>query len=167
MTTITNTPQFFTGKRVEQILDNYFRRGGFIIEPTSRLEEQVLCLGDRRFTSTTGESFYVEYKSGIQTFYTGNIFLETVSVDSVNKPGWVYTCQAELIFYAALLNQKILIFDPATLRAEIEALKARFGEVKTSKNQNRGYNTHGVLVPLDYAEKHLAKLIIRLAGVPS
>lgn len=161
--TITNTAQFYTGKRVEQTLDDYFRGAGFVIEPTTRHEERVLCLGDRKFTAPTGQTFHVEYKSGIQTFYTGNVFLETVSVDTTNfKRGWVYTCRADLIFYAALLNQKILVFEPARLRAEIEALKARFRETKTSKNQNKGYNTHGVLVPLDYAENHLTEKIIHI-----
>ena len=156
---VTDTVQFKTGKQVEAYLDQFFRARGFLIEPTTPNQERALCLGDRRFTK--GEnSFFVEYKSGIQTGYTGNIFLETVSVDSVSKPGWVYTCLADFIYYAALLNGKILVFRPEKLRQEIDDLKLKFREKKTSKGQNQGYDTHGLIVPLAYAERHLADLVI-------
>ena len=78
-------------------LDHFFSEKGFHIQNTTPHEERVLCLGDRWFTSPRGQRFSVEYKSGIQTFYTGNMFLETISVDMSNKPGWVYTCQADQI----------------------------------------------------------------------
>lgn len=143
-------------------MDEYLCGQGFSIRQTTPHEERVLCLGDREFTRA-GRSFFVEYKSGIQTFYTGNVFLETISVDTGNKkPGWVYTCRADFIYYACLLNGKILVFLPDHLRAVIEGLKLKFREVPTGKGQNSGYNTHGLIIPLDYAEKHLAKEIIRL-----
>jgi len=152
--------QFKSGKNVEAFLDDFFRYRGWTVEPTSAHEEQVLHLGDRRFTRD-GDTWLIEYKSGVQTFYTDNVVRETISVDSEGKPGWVYTCKADYMFYAALLNDKILVFDPEKLRAEIDGLKARFKEVKTSNNQNKGYNTHGVIVPLDYAEQFLAEQVIR------
>lgn len=132
--------------------------------PTTAHEERTLCLGDRHFEKD-GIAYLVEYKSGAQTFYTGNVFLETISVDSEGIPGWVYTCRADYIFYAALLNHEILIFEPDDLRAKIDMLKTMFREVRTSKGQNDGYDTHGVIVPLPYAETHLAKKIIRTAEV--
>lgn len=152
------TAQWVSGQSVEKFLDSFFRREGFEIDFVTAHEERVLYLGDRKFTKD-GKSYFVEYKSGIQTFYTGNVFLETVSVDSDNRPGWVYTCQADFIAYGAILNKKILIFTPDKLRLEIERLKSRFPEVKTGKNQNKGYNTHGVIVPLDYAEKNLSEKV--------
>ena len=156
-----DTEQFKNGKQVEIWLDQFFRARGFIIEQTTAHQERVLYLGDRMF-SKDDKTYYVEYKSGIQTFYTGNIFLETISVDTSNRPGWIYTCKADFIFYACLLNQKILVFRPDKLRAEIDILKSKFQEVKTGKGQNKGYNTYGVIVPLDYAEKHLTEQIIDL-----
>ena len=147
--------QFKSGKNVEAFLDEFFSRRGWNIEPTTPHEERTLNLGDRRYTR--GDvTWLVEYKSGVQTFYTGNVFLETISVDSDGTPGWVYTCQADYIFYAAVLNDKILVLKPDTLRDEIEGLKTRFREVATSNNQNKGYNTHGVIVPLEYVEQFLA-----------
>lgn len=162
MQRLTDTPQYKSGDDVARFLDSYFG-GKYTIEPTTPHYERTLCLGDRIFANKeTGKRFFVEYKSGIQSAYTLNIFLETVSVDTPCKPGWVYTCRADYIFYAALLNHKILVFRPSKLRAEIADLKTRFREVKTSKGQNDGYNTHGVIVPLDYAEKHLTQQVIVL-----
>lgn len=156
---ITNTDQWTSGMSVESFLDKFFRRQGYTIERATQHEERVLCLGDRKFAKGDRSS-WIEYKSGIQTFYTGNVFLETVSVDTTNKPGWVYTCQADFILYAAVLNKKILVFRPEKLREEIENLKEKFIETKTGKNQNKGYNTHGVIVPLEYAEKNLAEKVL-------
>lgn len=132
-----------------------------MIRTATSHEERDLCLGDRRFTKDR-TVYWIEYKSGIQTFYSGNIFLETISVDSQDKPGWVYTCRADFIFYAALLNGKILVFEPEYLRAVVEQLKKQFREVRTSHGQNDGYDTHGLLVPLAYAEGRLARQVIVL-----
>jgi hypothetical protein len=112
--------------------------------------------------SKAGQCFYVEYKSGQQTAYTGNIFLETISNDLTCAPGWVYTCQAKYIIYAILLSNKILVFKPEKLRAAIADLKAKFRGAQT-KSQN-DYHTHGVLVPLDYAERYLAEKVILFAA---
>lgn len=161
MANFEETPQFVSGQSVAEYMDRFFRVRGWKVIPTTPHEERVLCLGDRHFLRD-GDHYHVEYKSGIQTHYTGNVFLETVSVDSAGKAGWVYTCQADYIFYAALLDGKILIFKPEKLREEIEGLKLRFKTVKTSNNQNSGYNTHGVIVPFEYAEKHLTCKVIEI-----
>lgn len=158
---LTNTPQFKQGKNVEAFLDEFFAYRGWQIKQTTAHEERALCLGDRHY-SRGNEKWLVEYKSGIQTFYTGNVFLETVSVDSQNKPGWVYTCKADVLFYAALLNKKILVMLPYFLRANIEMLKTQFREVPTKNKQNEGYNTWGVIVPFEYAEKHLSSQVIEI-----
>lgn len=158
---ILNKDQFKRGKDVEAWLDKFFQRRGWKITQTTPYEERVLRLGDRRFWKD-GRCLRVEYKSGIQTFYTGNIFLETVSVDTANKPGWVYTCKADVIFYATLLNKKILVLRPDKLRGQMETLKVKFREVATKHHQNDNYNTHGLIVPFVYAEKWLAERVIRV-----
>lgn len=157
----TQQAQFINGKQVEARLDVFFRARGWDIVQTTAHQERALCLGDRIFRRP-GARYFVEYKSGIQTFYTGNIFLETVSVDTAKKPGWVFTCKADFIFYAALLNHEILVFQPDSLREKIYELRSRFREVMTAHDQNAGYNTAGVVVPLAYAEQHLAAKIIEV-----
>jgi hypothetical protein len=44
----------------------------------------------------------------------------------------------------------------------MDSLKLKFKEVPTGKGQNEGYNTHGLLVPLKYAEEHLTKQIVHI-----
>ncbi len=158
---ITATPQFQRGMSVERYLDEYFAGLGYRIERATPQQERVECKGDRCF-HLGSKAHWVEYKSGIQTFYTGNVFLETISVDTQNKPGWVYTCRADASVYATLLNHKLLFFRPDTLRDRIEGLKQRYPTLKTSKGQNIGYNTHGVIVPLAVAETELTYKIIHL-----
>lgn len=153
--------QFKNGKHVEMWLDRFFANRGWTIQQMSQHEERVLHIGDRYF-ERDGKRLKVEYKSGIQTFYTGNVFLETISVDTHQKQGWVFTCQADYLMYATLLNHKILVMRPEILRANIQRLKLHFPTVKTGKGQNDGYNTHGVIVPLSYAEKNLTEQIIHL-----
>ena len=160
--TIRHKVQFHRGKAVEAFLDEFFRNDGWQIEPTTSYEERVLCLGDRHF-ARDGFRCLVEYKSGLQTAHTGNVFLETISVDTAHKPGWVYTCRADFIFYAALLNGKILIFRPNRLRAQIDALRRQFREVATCHHQNDGYQTHGLVIPLAFAEEHLASKVLPCA----
>lgn len=154
-------PQYEHGKFVEAYLDGFFQERGYGIRQTTPAEERQHCFGDRYFTKN-GISFYVEYKSGIQTHYTGNIFLETISVDDPTsfREGWVYTCNADWLIYATILDGCLLVFKPSKLRMMIGELKKQFKEVATSKNQNNGYNTHGIIVPLEYAKTNLASKII-------
>ena len=159
---LIDTIQYANGKAVESFLDDFFRARGFHIEALTPDEERREKLGDRRF-SKDGRTMNVEYKSGIQTYTTGNVFIETISVDTTGEPGWVFTCRADYIMYAALLNKKILVFIPARLRECVPALSQMFRTVHTCKNQNDGYNTHGIIVPLAYTEKHLATQVLHLA----
>jgi len=166
ITKFTELPQFIRGKSVEAFLDDFFRQKGFQIRQTTREEERVLCLGDRQFFRN-GKSFFVEYKSGIQTHYTGNIFLETISVDDPNhfKIGWVYTCKADYIIYATVLDDCLLMFIPDQLRKKMERLKLVFREAATNNHQNIGYNTHGLIVPFEWAKQNLADRIIELESI--
>lgn len=160
MTTLNNN-QLKNGKDMEAWLDKFFRLRGWQITQTTPYQERVLYLGDRHFVKD-GMHLLIEYKGDLKTAYTQNIFLETISVDSVQKPGWVYSCRADIIFYAALLNHKILVFRPEKLRQQIDGLKRKFPEVATQKHLNEGYNTHGLLVPFVYAEERLAEKVIRV-----
>lgn len=158
MSKFTDSQQWHSGSDVAAFLDNFFSNEGWQITPTTQHEERALCLGDRHFRNGNYH-FHIEYKSGLQTFSTGNVFLETISVDTEDKPGWVYTCQANFIFYAALLNRKIIVFNPVILRNVIDYLKTKFKTVATSKGQNTTYKTWGVIIPLIYVEANLTKQV--------
>lgn len=162
---LVETPQFKRGKDVEAYCDGFFERRGYRIEVLSADEERRQKKGDRRLWRG-GRAVHVEYKSGLQTYHTGNVFLETISNDATGARGWVYTCHADYIVYAALLNRKLLVFEPETLRAAIPGLLRRFPVRKTGKGQNaglgRGYDTHGLVVPLAVAESELSVKVIEL-----
>lgn len=165
---LTKSAQFQRGKAVEHMLDTFFRDHGYTVEELTQREERVLHLGDRRMTRS-GKATLIEYKSGIQTMATGNVFLETISVDRDRTPGWVYTCRADFIVYAVphdddLAIWRLLFFKPERLRERIEVLKASYGVRKTGKGQNATYNTHGVAVPVAVAEKDLASKIVEFIG---
>lgn len=145
--------QFKSGREVERWLDAFLSQRGWLIKRATGHEEQVLKLGDRQISR--GEHVYwVEYKSGKQTFYTGNIFLETVSNDRLGKPGWVYTLKADYLLWACVLHTPpfVLVFKPETLRSEIADLKSRFREAGNGRGQNPTYRSWGVLVPLAEAQ---------------
>lgn len=141
----TKSDQFTRGKLVEKLLDLYLNQW-FDITKTTDYQERVACLGDRKFKLGDG-CRYVEYKSGIQTSITGNLFLETVSVDAAEKPGWVITCQADWLIYALVFEYELLFFKPDRLRGFLPALKQRYQEKPTANKQNPNYKTWGLIVP--------------------
>ena len=158
-TTIRHSDQFKRGKLLEAWLDDYFS-SSYKIERTSDHEERRQHKGDRVFRRRDNDRvpIYVEYKSGIQTAYTGNLFIETVSVDTAEAPGWLYTSQADLLIYATVLNGCLLIFRPWRLRQIAGHLKKRYREVGTSRGQN-SYTTMGLLVPFEDAEMIAAEVM--------
>jgi len=158
---IVDTPQWIEGMAVEKFLDKFFAARGWEIFRTTPRQERGLCLGDRLFVKGKWH-YFVEYKSGMQTAVTGNIFLETISVDAAGRPGWVYTCTADWLMYACLGNGKILVLEPERLRSCIERLKEKFHVAHTG-SQNKGYQTHGVVVPLAFAETEIAVQVVTIA----
>lgn len=155
-------PHFVQGKAGEAELDSFFRAMGWAVKETTPAQERLQCLGDRVF-SRGGATFYVEYKTDAAVCKTGNVFFETVSVDTTKRPGWVYTCKSDYIFYASLELRTILVFAPAVLRKNIESLSNRFRVTETGKH-NSGYKTHGVLVPFTYARDVLALSVIDMSS---
>lgn len=163
MSKFLELPQWQRGQMVEGILDVFCKLRGYSIRKLTQDEERKLCLGDRELTKN-GTKVFIEYKSGIQTHYTGNVWLETISVDDPDhyKLGWVYTSQANYIIWAAILDNCLLFYEPEYLRAHIEEWKKMFREVPTSHNQNDGYNTWGLIVPLAYAKEHVASYVFQI-----
>lgn len=150
--------QLERGKKHEYDLDAIFKKDWKIEELT--LDQERAGMGDRRFTNRqTGESLLIEYKADESAARIGNAFVETISVDSTNKPGWAYTCQADYIFYYLPLDGLIYIYRPCTIRRHLPEWQKQFKTAHTNKGQNDGYNTHGVLVPLGEFERCADKVV--------
>lgn len=141
-------------------LDEIFRERGFAVEPTTPEQERGEKLGDRVF-SKDGKRWFVEYKSDESASKTGNAFVETISVDSQGVPGWAHTCRADFIMYYLPLDGLIYVFRPRRMRKLIPKWEKKYPTRPTSKGQNKGYNTHGILVPLREFEKR-ANMVINL-----
>lgn len=96
------------GNGQEKRLDNFFDKWYSIVPVNMEFQKMGI---DRIFTrkDTYHTRYTIEYKSDKKAASTGNVFIETVSVDSENKPGWAYTCGAQMMIYFIPPNRKIYI----------------------------------------------------------
>lgn len=147
-TTYDFTTQLADGESGEDYLDRKFSRW-YTIRPATRLEQRQGI--DRWYTRIrNGETFAVEYKTDRTAGRTGNAFIETVSVDTANKPGWAYTSQARYLIYRIPDPEAIYIIPMAEIRYRVDKWRATYPE-RTIPNDT--YNTIGTLVPLDEIER--------------
>ena len=137
--------QLVRGEKAEALLDEHFS-DRFKIILASRAEQRSGI--DRIFEARAGAKQYtVEYKTDWTAGRTHNAFIETVSVDTMNVPGWAYTSQAEWLIYYVPDDETIYLVRFADLRKHIEEWIEQFGPEKFIPND--GYYTRGVAVPLD------------------
>lgn len=133
------------GVRGEAFLDRFFATG-FVITEANRQREGI----DRIFSPRDGKpTFTVEYKTDYTGVRTHNMFVETVSVDRENKPGWAIASQADwLIYYLPTPEDLIYAICFSDLRANLDYWRGNCPE-RAIPNQGSGgpYNTVGLLVP--------------------
>lgn len=147
-TTYNFDTQLADGETGEAYLDNKFRKW-YTITPATRAQQRLGI--DRWYTRlSNGETFPVEYKTDRTAGRTGNAFIETVSVDTTNKPGWAYTSKARFLIYRIPEPETIYIVPMAEIRYRIDRWRTRYPE-RTIPNDT--YNTIGTLVPLDEIER--------------
>ncbi len=138
------------GNAGEGFLDAFFATKGYAIRPASD-EEQRRGI-DRAFTSPkTGKVSTVEYKTDSTAARTGNAFIETVSVDAAGKMGWALTSQADILVYFIPPLSRIIVVPFMALHWE---LPRWIREYPPRQAQNRGYATHGIVIPLRELEQH-------------
>ncbi len=142
--------QLAIGEAWEDRLDAFFwQRFPVRILKASR-EEQRKGI-DRLFVSKlTGVIDTVEYKADMLAGKTGNAFVETVSVSTTKKPGWAVASQAKYLVYLVTEPETIYFVAMAALRARLPVWKRLYREAAA---QNDGYETRGLLVPLDELER--------------
>jgi hypothetical protein len=143
-----------TGEQHAQKLDEVFS-DRFKIERVGMPDEWRGI--DRVFTNReSGRKFTVEYKADERAEKTHNIFVETVSNDKTQRPGWAHTCQSAFIMYYIPGDELIYVVRPRKIRDELPHWKSQFVEVKS---KNDGYNTLGVLVPLCEFERIAVQVV--------
>lgn len=139
------TTKLQEGESAEAFLDRFFARQ-FLISPATRAEQRLGV--DRWFQCRrTGTRFRVEYKADRTASRTGRAFIETISVDRVGaeKKGWAHTSTADKLIYWLPEDSLAYVIELSALRAKLPSWTKRF---PTRLVPNKGYNTHGVIVPL-------------------
>lgn len=152
---------FALSKGDEAEVDAYFGRW-FSIEQATR--EQERCGIDRIWTDRKGRVFAVEYKADRRAAETGNLFIETESVDTARTPGWALTCQAQLVVVYVPGRREVFVLDTLRLKAALPDWMERFPRVEAV---NRGYSTWGHAVPMDVVLGACCRRQHRLAPGPA
>lgn len=146
--------QLKAGQAHEHFLDEYSGRWFEITEATREQQRQGI---DRIYTAkATGVVTTVEYKADTTASRTGNAFVETISVDTVMKPGWAYSSQADWLLYYLPVDGLIYFFEFAKFRQHLPRWVEQF---PTRAIPNNGYKTHGLLVPLEQFERYANKVV--------
>lgn len=136
--------QLAEGERWEEFLDGLFA-ADFEICRVGRADQRRGI--DRIFIRrANGRPYRVEYKADRTAARTGNAFIELVSVDTANKPGWAITSQAEYLVYYIVGIGPAYIIRLHTLRQHLHDWSTKY---ERRRVPNRGYHTVGLLVPLD------------------
>lgn len=136
-----------SGVRGEQTLDAAFSPRFEIQSATAEQQRQGI---DRIYTDReTGESFTVEIKSDWTAVRTGRAFIETVSVDRENKPGWAYTSQADILLYFIPPMLLVYVFRLEKLRLHLPLWERVYPQRSIpNSGKHSDYFTKGLLVPL-------------------
>lgn len=144
--------QLTSGEDYEKILDAYYSRWYKVQEISMDSQKSGI---DRVWTDReTGMRTSIEYKTDFIAPTTGNVFIETMSVDVENKLGWAYTsCAQWLVYYIPGMKRAYRI----TMLNVKHYLPFWENRYEKKKVPNNGYYTEGILVPLDEFEKRCNK----------
>jgi hypothetical protein len=143
-------PKLAEGQTYEQQLDARFA-DRYIIQPATPQQQRQGIDRVYRPRNNPHQVLYIEYKADRTAVRTGNAFVEIVSVDTANKPGWAITSQADWLFYLVPGEAEALyIIRMADLRRSLPAWRTAY---QTRRVPNDGYHTVGLLVPLDEFER--------------
>lgn len=132
------------GTRGEQILDHWLAQSYRILDVSDIKLYQESGV-DRILMRPDGSTVKVEYKFDLASSRTGNIFFETISVDTRNVPGWGWSSQADYWIFL-LPSLEVLVVEPSRMRT----LAWQYRDQLVDKEiQNLGYKTIGIAIPLE------------------
>lgn len=141
--------QLKDGTKHECDLDIFFEKWFTIVKVNIAMQRRGI---DRKFIGRkTGHCYTIQYKADSTAARTGNAFIETISVDTDNVPGWAYTTQAQYIFYYIPPAKEIRVVCVKQLKAALSQWKREHRLSPPVPNKGRygkQYNTFGLLVPL-------------------
>lgn len=140
--------QLKDGEEGELYLDKYFREW-FIVTPVNMsLQRKGI---DRTFLrKSNSERITVEYKKDTKARQTNNLFIETVSIDNQDKPGWAVYSEADILV-SYIPPMKIIITPMSIIKSHLRLWTDIYPEKVIP---NMGYNTLGICVPIREIEKY-------------
>jgi len=134
--------QLKLGKQGELIID-YYLSHYYDLRAASRAEQRLGI--DSVLTSHAGKVVKLEYKTDFMSQKTGNIVIETISVDTRNKPGWGLTSKSDIIIFYLYHLHRLFFIKTSLIKDNIAQWQQDY---RTVKIRNKDYHTHGVLVPV-------------------
>ncbi|ACK65724.1 conserved hypothetical protein [Rippkaea orientalis PCC 8801] len=140
--------QELIGKQGEAILDEWLKSIYKILDVSSIEKYQKMGI-DRLLMRSDGSIITVEYKFDLASARTGNLFFETISVDTKNLTGWGWSSQADYWIFL-IPTPEIIVIEPNKLRNLVWELRSI---LKEKKVPNINYNTWGVIIPLKQVKK--------------
>lgn len=147
--------QLSHGEHGETFLDRFFSRW-FRIEPATP-EEQRRGIDRIFYNSRHRRTLTIEYKTDTAAARTGNAFIETISVDAIEKAGWVFTTEADILIYYIPGKSVLYVLRMAAVRSRLPFWLLTY---KVREIPNLGYYTHGLLVPLDELERCADRVLL-------
>ena len=97
-----------------------FTRSGYSVKDVSNNS----CYFDKDIdlivTNPLGVTKAIEVKADSRIAETGNLFIEYLNPRSKGGLGWFRFCQADLLYYADMVNKLFYIFDYRALKAFVE-----------------------------------------------
>lgn len=140
------------GGKGEAFLDTFFAERGHYIQKATRGQQR---LGIDRVFLKDGGVVQVEYKTDLLAHRTGRVFIETISMDTNGKQGWVFTSRADVIVYFIPGLRMIVVVPPARLRGEVPRWEQTY---PTRAAANEEYSTHGILIPIEEFERQASQV---------
>ena len=140
--------QLAEGEGYEQEIDRYFSKH-YIIK-TVTMQQQRMGIDRTWKNRNTGVEASMEYKADKTAAITSNVFIETISVDEKNKPGWAYSSLAQWLVTYIPPMQEGYITEMTNIKRWLPEWIEKYPE-KPIRNIGRDgtpYTTKGVPVPL-------------------
>lgn len=145
--------QLMKGEKSEDKLDAFFSEWYTVKRVDMFQQRQGI---DRIFTrKDNGSIFKIEYKTDWTASRTQNAFVETISVDTTDKPGWAYSSQSDYLIYYIPGDELIYVITFIALRARLPC----WCKFPSRRIPNKGYCTVGLLVPLAEFEQIAREVI--------
>ena len=145
--------QFDKGAAVESLVFSALERNGWQVTPSifSQTQKTGQRLGFDAIIQKPPHQLTIEIKADYAAEKTGNLFIETVSVDKYNTPGWAYSSQAQILVTVLPIQRCIILSSMGWLRGKLEEWESRCRKRKChNKNPDwhGEFNSEGLLVPI-------------------